>query len=210
MRKVLIVMLIMAFCGMVTGQETDKSTKLDERVRSFLKSHKNEWRDMNISESDGQALYDLIIENKYTRAVEIGTSTGRSAIWIAWALSKTGGKLITIEINERRYNKALENFREAGLTDYIDARLADAHELVPRLKGPFDFVFMDADKGWYKHYFESLAPKMEQGGAITAHNVMNRYISGIREFIDYINGLDSFETEILRSSSSGISVSIKK
>ena len=108
---------------------------------------------MNVSEGDGQVLYDLIIENNYKKALEIGTSTGHSAIWIAWALSKTGGKLITIEINERRHKEAMANFQEAGLSEYIDARLADAHQLVHELEGPFDFVFIDADKGWYKNYF---------------------------------------------------------
>jgi predicted O-methyltransferase YrrM len=74
-------------------------------------------------------LYDLVLKNKYKKAIEIGTSTGLSAILIAWALSKTGGKLMTIEIDKERHNKALDNFREAGLSEYINARLADAHEL---------------------------------------------------------------------------------
>jgi len=103
--------------------------------------------------------------------VEIGTSTGHSSIWIAWALSKTGGKLITIEIDERRYREALANFKEAGLSEYIDARLADAHQLVKELPGPFDFVFIDADKDWYTNYAKALIPKLEPGGCLTAHNV---------------------------------------
>ncbi len=210
MRKFLSIIPVMVFHFLLISQEAENQPDLDTRVKAFLESHRNEWRDMNIPQSDGQALYDLIIEHNYTRAVEIGTSTGRSAIWIAWALSKTGGKLITIEINKERYHEALENFREAGVADYIDARLADAHELVPELEGPYDFVFMDADKGWYINYFEALAPVMEKGGAITAHNVLNSYMSGIPEFLDYIRGLKNFDTEIIRSSGSGISVSIKK
>lgn len=50
-------------------------------------------------------------------------STGHSAIWIAWGLSETGGKLITIEIDPTRHQQAMENFRAAGLSDYIDARM---------------------------------------------------------------------------------------
>jgi predicted O-methyltransferase YrrM len=83
------------------------------------------------------------MRNNYKKALEIGTSTGHSSVWIAWALSKTGGKLITIEIDEGRHRQALAHFEEAGLSEYIDARLADAHELVPKLEGPFDFVFCD-------------------------------------------------------------------
>ncbi len=194
----------------VCSQEEQKAQTLDGKVKNFLESHKNQWRDMNVPESDGQALYDLIIKNDYEKALEIGTSTGRSAIWIAWALSKTGGKLITIEINERRYKQALKNFEEAGLSEFIDARLADAHDLVPQLEGPFDFIFVDADKDWYKRYLDLLLPKLEEGGCFTAHNVLNTYMHGIPEFMEYVNNHPDLETSIIRSSRSGISVSYKK
>lgn len=193
--------------------ENAEDQALDERVRSFLDSHRYSWRDMNVPASDGKILYDIIIKNKYTKALEIGTSTGHSGIWIAWALSKTGGKLITIEIDEMRYNEALTNFKEAGLSDYIDARLADAHELVPELKGPFDFVFCDADKGWYKNYLIDVLPKLEVGGCFTAHNVSGRRGRrqyGIGAFIDYLESLPNMETTYDSSSWSGISISYKK
>ena len=207
---------LLLFLPMVTSAlsaETDKTQSLDEKVRNFLDSHRYSWRDMNISEEDGELLYDIIIKNNYQEALEIGTSTGHSAIWIAWALSKTGGKLITIEINERRYREALANFEEAGLSDYIDARLADAHDLVPKLKGPFDFVFCDADKGWYKNYLIAVLPKLKMGGCFTAHNVSGRRGRGrwgIGEFVDYLESLPYMETSYERPSWAGISVSYKR
>lgn len=188
----------------------EENQSLDEKVRNFLESHRYSWRDMNVPEADGKILYDLIIKHNYTKALEIGTSTGHSAIWIAWALSKTGGKLITIEISESRYKEALSNFEESGLSDYIDARHADAHELVPELEGPFDFVFCDADKGWYKNYLIGVLPKLEVGGCFTAHNVSGRRQWGIREFLDYLRSLPNMETTIDPTSWSGISISYKK
>jgi predicted O-methyltransferase YrrM len=188
--------------------DNSSNTELDKKVEAFLKDSRGEWRDMNVPASDGQLLYDLIIENNYKQALEIGTSTGHSGIWIAWALSKTGGKLITIDISESRHKVALQNFKEAGLSDYIDARLADAHELVPELEGPFDFVFSDADKGWYKNYFIDVYPKLKSGGCFTAHNVSSR-MSGIKEFLDYVESLPDMKTTINRSSSSGVSISYK-
>ena len=140
---------------------------------------------MNVPLSDGKILYDIIVKNNYKKAVEIGTSTGHSAIWIAWALSKTGGKLITIEIDKNRYLQAKANFKKAGVSDYIDARLADAHDLVPSLPGKYDFVFNDADKYWYKNYFVAMDPKMKVGGCFTAHNTRQRS-RGIREFMEYV------------------------
>jgi predicted O-methyltransferase YrrM len=192
------------------AQESLQQEALDQRVQDFLERSQYEWRDMNVPESDGRVLYDLIIENNYTKALEVGTSTGHSAIWIAWALSKTGGKLVTIEIDERRYNQALENFEQAGLSEFIDARLADAHELVPRLDGPFDFIFVDADKDWYARYFRDLLPKLEVDGCYTAHNVSGRRMRGIREFLEELENTPNLETEIVRASRSGISVSYKR
>jgi len=189
--------------------DSSGKTELDERVEAFLKDSRGNWRDMNVPVSDGKLLYDIIIKNNYKHALEIGTSTGHSGIWIAWALSKTGGKLITIDISESRHKEALENFKEAGLSEYIDARLADAHELVPELEGPFDFVFSDADKDWYKNYFIAVYPKLKSGGCFTAHNVTNR-MYGIKEFLDYVESLPDMETTIDRSSSSGVSISYKQ
>lgn len=194
----------------VLSQELQKNQGIDEKVRKYLESHKDKWRDTNIPESDGKVLYDLIIKHNYRKALEIGTSTGHSAIWIAWALSKTGGKLITIEIDEGRYKRALSNFEEAGVSGYIDARLADAHNLVPKLEGPFDFVFSDADKGWYKNYLIAVLPKLEVGGCFTAHNVLWRFDRNIQGFLDYLKSLPNLETTINRSSSQGISISYKK
>jgi len=191
------------------GQDQKRSPVTDETVRTFLESHRGQWRDMNVPESDARVLYDLIIKHRYTRALEIGTSTGHSGIWIAWALSKTGGKLITIEIDEDRYREAVANFKKAGLSDYVDARLADAHELVPRLSGPFDFVFCDADKDWYPEYLKAAWPKVEVGGCFTAHNVTG-WMSGIREFLDYARSLADGETTIDHSSGSGISMTFKR
>ena len=190
-------------------EELIENKALDGKVRMFLENTRGKWHDWNIPYADGKVLYDLILKNKYTKAMDIGTSTGLSAIWMAWALSKTGGKLITIEIDEGRHKKALANFKEAGLSEYIDARLADAHELVEKLEGPFDFVFSDADKDWYTNYFKALAPKLEVGGCFTAHNARNTGISGIREYLDYVKNLPHFKTTIDKTSSAGISVSCK-
>jgi predicted O-methyltransferase YrrM len=203
-------MFLTNFISPVLSQGTDELESLDRKVKEFLENHRDEWVDWNVPEADGKVLYDLIIKNKYTKALEIGTSTGHSSIWIAWALSKTGGKLITIEIDERRYRTALKNFKAAGLSQYIDARLADAHDLVKELPGPLDFVFSDADKDWYKNYFVILAPKLNVGGCFTAHNALSRYDRGIREFLEHVRSLSNFETTINRASQAGISISYKK
>ena len=194
-----------------SSQSLKENTALDKKVKSFLNNQRGQWREMNIPEVDGQILFDLIVENNLKSALEIGTSTGHSGIWIAWALSKTGGKLITIDIDERRHKIALNNFKEAGLMEYIDARLGDAHKMVPELSGPFDFVFSDADKDWYKNYFISVNPKLKPGGLYVSHNVYerDRLRSGIMaDYVNYLLSLPNYSTTF-DDSGNGISISKK-
>ena len=207
-RSLFSLIIFISFSSTVLPQESTNRS-IDEKVKTYLENRKGSWRDMNISESDGKVLYDIILKNKYTKALEIGTSTGHSGIWIAWALSKTGGKLITIDIDEGRHKTALKNFEEAGVSEYIDARLADAHQLVKELKGPFDFVFSDADKDWYTNYFIDVEPKLKVGGCFTAHNI-SMSSRGIKQFVDYVKSLPHFETTIVNKSRAGVSVSYKK
>jgi caffeoyl-CoA O-methyltransferase len=212
--KMILLILGMAFLlpNDLMSQGWYRKNGLDEKVTTFLKKRQGTWRDLNVPASDGKILYDLIIKNQYKKALEIGTSTGHSGIYIAWALSKTGGRLITVEIDKERYQQALANFKEAGLSDYIDARLADAHTLVRELQGPFDFVFCDADKEWYKQYFIDVYPKLETGGCFTAHNVSARgwgMGGGTREFYDYLKTLPYMKT-VVEESGGGLSISYKQ
>jgi len=203
---------LLAFAAPCYSQDAEKGRLMDQRVKKFLDKMKSRWRDLNVPEEDGKILYEIILQNKYKRALEIGTSTGHSAIWIAWALSKTGGKLITVEIDKVRSRQALTNFKEAGLSDYIEARLADAHQLVNELPGPFDFVFIDADKDWYTNYAKALVPKLDPGGCMTAHNVEEgRFgMRGTREYYEYMKSLPEFETSIHPRSQAGVAISYKK
>ena len=200
--------------GQVKAQSLEENHALDEKVKKFLSDHSGQWRDMNVPTADGKLLYDLIVKGNYKSALEIGTSTGHSGIYIAWALSKTGGKLITIDIDEDRHKTALENFKQAGLSEYIDARLADAHSLVKELKGPFDFVFSDADKHWYKNYFIDVDPKLKVGGCFTTHNIRSGSTGGSRgagnqAYLEYVKSQKNYETT-LNTAGGGLLISYKK
>jgi predicted O-methyltransferase YrrM len=201
--------LLIAFPS-VAKQAQEARPDLDRGVEAFLARHRGTWRDLNVPESDGRLLHNLILQRKFTRALEIGTSTGHSGIWIAWALAKTGGKLTTVEIDPRRHRTALANFNEAGLAGFIDARLGDAHGIVPALDGPFDFVFSDADKEWYRNYFVAVWPKVVPGGCFTAHNVAGRPAGGIGEFLAHLKTVPDGDTTIDTSSRSGVSITCKR
>jgi predicted O-methyltransferase YrrM len=212
-RRLPILLVLFAACTAALAVQAQDGSGLDARVKRFLDDSRGRWRDMNVPAVDGQTLHDLIVEHKYTRALEIGTSTGHSSIWIAWALSKTGGRLITIDIDEGRHREALMNFEEAGLSKYIDARLGDAHALVPALEGPFDFVFSDADKDWYKNYLTAVLPKLTVGGCYTTHNVSDgrgrRRGAGRDDYYQFLLAQPTLETT-LDTRGGGLAISYKR
>lgn len=103
--------------------------------------------------------------------LEIGTYTGYSGICMARGLSKDG-KLITLDINDELEKMVNGFFEESGLADQIDYRLGNALEIIPELPGPFDLVFIDADKFNYDKYFDLVIDKVSSGGIIMADNVL--------------------------------------
>ncbi|MGH7809716.1 MAG: O-methyltransferase, partial [Candidatus Binatia bacterium] len=183
-------------------------------VKAFLERHRGTWQDLNVPEIDGRTLHDLILENKYTRALEIGTSTGHSGIWIAWALSKTGGKLTTVEIDPARYEQAKANVAAAGLSQVVEFILGDAHKIVPAAQGRYDFIFSDADKDWYTRYFDALYPKLIDTACFVAHNVEESrfgFTRGwVRDYLKHVRSVADMETSIHPDGRAGVAITCKK
>ncbi len=103
--------------------------------------------------------------------LEIGTYTGYSAICLAEGL-RLDGKLITVDSNEELETRVRGYFREAGLQDKIEYILGDARKIIPQLTGPFDLVFIDADKENYGTYYDLIIDQVPAGGLILADNVL--------------------------------------
>ena len=105
------------------------------------------------------------------RILEIGTYTGYSALCLAEGLAE-GGKLITLESNLELEDRIRSYVAEAGLTDSVELYMGEALAVLPSLEGPFDLVFIDADKVNYQAYYEAVLPKVAVGGLILADNVL--------------------------------------
>lgn len=104
-------------------------------------------------------------------ALEIGTFTGYSALCIAESLPENG-LLHTIEMDDELEDFILENFQKSPFADKIRLHIGKALEIIPSLNETFDLVFMDADKREYWDYFETILPKVKQGGFIIADNTL--------------------------------------
>jgi caffeoyl-CoA O-methyltransferase len=162
-----------------------------------------------ISEEDGKFLRLLIASTGRKRALEIGGASGYSAIWMAQGLRATGGKLVSIEYDPVRARELADNIRKAGLTDVVQVVAGDAFVEIPKLRGTFDFVFLDAWKRDYKKFFEMVYPRLDKGGLFTAHNVVNKK-SEMGDFLDAIERNPSLWTAIVSPAGEGISLSYKK
>ncbi len=132
---------------------------------------------INISPPQGKLLYLLAKAMGARTILELGTLGGYSAIWLARALP-AGGRLVTIELDAANADVARGNFLRAGCAGMVDLRVGPALEILPRIEaerlGPFDFVFIDADKVNYAEYLDWSINLARAGSVIVADNVVRR------------------------------------
>lgn len=145
---------------------------------------------------------------KPERILEIGTYTGYSAICLAEGLTKDG-QLITIDINEELADMVAEFVFKAGFSGKITQLIGPAADLIPTLTGPFDMVFIDADKALYPLYYDLVFDKVRSGGLILADNVAwdgkvlepekhnNKETNGILGLLDKVRQDDRVEPLVL-------------
>jgi len=124
--------------------------------------------------SDTGIFFSILLRAiKAKRILEVGTSAGFSTLWFADALGKNRStRVITIEMNPLKVEQALKNFKEAGVDKIIEIRQGIALDLLHKLKGKFDFVFLDADKENIIRYFDLVLPMVRIGGIIATDNML--------------------------------------
>jgi caffeoyl-CoA O-methyltransferase len=148
----------------------------DEALRAVEQSIlENNIPQISISPNQGKFLQLLAKLAQSKKILEIGTLAGYSTIWMARALPK-GGKLISLEFNPMHAKVAQQNIDRAGLSKIVEIRVGKAIDLLPVLKeegaGPFDMIFIDADKMPYKEYFDWSLQLSRPGTLIIADNVI--------------------------------------
>ncbi len=127
--------------------------------------------EINVKPEEGRFLQFLVAASGARLALEIGTLGGYSGVWIARGLPP-GGRLITLELSEKHAAVAADHFQMAGLADKVDLRIGDAHDLLKELtsEGPFDFVFIDAEKEGYGAYLDWAEVNLRPRGIVAGHN----------------------------------------
>ena len=160
---------------------------MDSRVRSVisrLSRQSNRERSGEVEVAPNQEMLAITTDTgtffsillkaiKAKRILEIGTSSGFSTLWFADAMGKNRtSRVITIEMNPLKVEWALKNFKEAGVDKVIEIRQGIALDVLHKLKGKFDFVFIDADKENIIKYFDLVLPMVRIGGIIAADNML--------------------------------------
>jgi predicted O-methyltransferase YrrM len=162
------------------GREND--ARATERPRMML----------NLEPASAQLLSILVRASGVTRALEVGTSNAYSTIWLAWSLAPAGGRIISIDRNPDKHILALENLRRANLLGRVDLRTGDAAEIVRELTGPFDLVFLDADRRKFPEVMQILLPKLTPKVLVIADNVLS-HPEEIAEYLKLMSTLSDFQ-----------------
>ena len=161
-------------------------TLLDELARFGAANDARETerprRMLNITPETGRLLWILARQARATRILEVGTSNAYSTIWLADAAREAGGRVVTLEANPDKVALARVNLGRAGLLDWVDILEGRAADTLAGLPGPFDLVFLDADRGSYATYLELTLPRLRPGGLLVADNV----VSHAAELEDYL------------------------
>jgi predicted O-methyltransferase YrrM len=150
-----------------------------------------------ISKDQGFALQELVIENNCKNIIEFGTSFGISTIYLADAVRKTGGKVITTEILGSKAQRAIRNIDDAGLSDYVEVKIGDAMKSLKDHKAPVDFLFLDGWKDLYLPLFQMLEPYFHSRTLIYADNMD---MTGTQDYATYVlNKTNAYSTEFVHN-----------
>jgi len=125
-----------------------------------------------VGRATGQLLNILVRESKARSILELGTSYGYSAVWLAEAARDTGGRVVTTEVAANKSQFAREKLASVGLESYVDFKVGDAVQLLEALPGPFDFVLVDLWKDLYVPCFERFVDKLADGAIVVADNML--------------------------------------
>ena len=172
----------------------------NKTVETFLDLEKTIQDFWNVDRKSANFLNLAVKMINAKSALEIGTSNGYSAIWIAKALRETGGRLITIEYWEKRMALARENFKKTGVDDIITPVVGDAIEILADMKKEdklrFDFIFIDANKAEYIQYYDSFEPLLNKGGVIIADNILSHY-KKTKDYVEQIMNNKNYQSQLL-------------
>ncbi len=154
---------------------------------------------MNTTPGDARFLRILIESSRAKNGLEIGVATGYGAIVMGLGFERNKGHLTSIEIDADMATTARANIRKMALHKTVSVVKGAALKAIPRLVGPFDFVFIDALKEEYLGYLRAVEPKLKARAIIVADNVI-QFASEMRDFLDAVGNDPKYQSVVVRAS----------
>lgn len=173
---------------------------------------------IEVPRETGALLATLVRATGARRVLEVGTLFGYSTTWMARALPD-GGHVDTLELLDAHADMAQQLFDEAGIADRVTIHRGPALESLERLEGPFDFVFLDADKEGYVDYLDRALELVPVGGTIAADNVIrsgrvadpsvtDSATEGLRRYLEHARSHPQLATNVLPVGD-GVAISVR-
>lgn len=128
--------------------------------------------------------------------VEVGTGTGYSTLWLAYAAAATGGKVISCEIDPAKAEQARANLERAGVAQFVEIVVGDARDTLRRRTEPVDLLFINADFGQYETYFDVVYKQMSLGSTIIAADVVE-FDNELSDYTTYVQNHPNLESVTL-------------
>jgi len=189
--------------------------KLDETflIKGVPEEYKEIWVPNNeiklwqIPRTSAEVLKAFALSNKSKVVLELGTSAGYSALWLASAVKQFDGKVYTIELAKPKIEMAKKYFKKAKLDKYIEQIEGRISEVLGKWNKKVDFVFLDADKKNYLAYIKQFEPFLKSGSIIIADNASD-FGHLMKDYLDYVSKSSKYYSFLLNIDN-GLMVSIK-
>jgi len=180
--------------------------KAETVLRKIEKMAENEFLPI-IGPAKGRALVEVVQKTKPKRILEVGTLIGYSTILMAKEL-KSNAHITTVEIHPEEAKIARENIKEAGVLPKIDVIIGDALDVLPKLTGKFDLVFIDAAKEEYLQYLKLVERKLNKGSVVVADNA-GIFAEQMNDFLKHVRNSGKYKSEYRSFGEDGVEVSTK-
>ncbi len=200
--------LLLASTAMLLAQTPDKTS--DDFRKQFLTTLPQ--NGLSSTVGDALMLRVLIESTGVKRGIEVGVAHGFGAINMGMAFERNKGHLSSIEIDPQRAETARQNVAKVGMEKTVTIITGDAVQVLGKLDGEFDFVFIDANKPDYLKYLKAIEPKLKRGAVVVADNVIVS-ARAMADYLEYVRTSPNYDTATIRASDEkkdGMTISYKK
>lgn len=175
-----------------------------DQVRAFVDEQEDAWA---LPAEAARVVHAMALAVRAERCLEIGTSYGYSGLWIGAATAQHGGRLITLEMDERKAEIARSHFEQAGLGGVVEIRCGRAEELIGELEGAFDFVLNDAGKVGARGYIEALMPMLADHAVVVTDNATS-HADELGDYLEWVRSGGIFFSTLIEVGN-GLELSIR-